>query len=164
MSLEQAILSELKTCGVRWITWLPDSETSTMYRLITADPEFCLVGVCREDEALGVCYGLLKGGERAAVMIQNTGMLNAMDAIRGIPLRMKQSMLLMVGYRGYRGMIEKSPNVDNVALVTEPILQALNIPYYLVHHESDAGKIGQAYAEAQRTSGPVVVLITREYE
>ncbi len=164
MSLAQAILAELKQCGVRWITWLPDSETSTMYRLVTADPALRLVGVCREDEALGVCYGLLKGGERAVVMIQNTGMLNAMDAIRGIPLRMQQAMLLLVGYRGYRGMIEKSPNVDNAALVTEPILQALQIPYYLVHHESDAGKISQAYAEAQRISGPVVVLMTREYK
>lgn len=164
MALAQAILAELKRCGIRWITWLPDSETGTMYKLIMADPELHLVGVCREDEALGICYGLLKGGERAAVMIQNTGLLNAMDALRGIPLRMKQPMLLLVGYRGYRGMLEKSSQVDNAALVTEPILQALHIPYYLVHQESDAPKIGQAYADAEHTCGPAVVLIAREFE
>ena len=164
MSLAQSILSELKKCGVRWITWLPDSETATMYSLVIRDPDLRLIGVCREDEAIGICYGLLKGGERAVVMIQNTGMMNAMDAIRGIPMRMQQAMLLMVGYRGYRGMIEKASRVDNVSVFTEPLLQALKIPYFLVHSRDDAPKIRQAYEEAQRTSGPTVVLITREDE
>ena len=61
-------------------------------------------------------------------------------------------------------MIEKSPTVDNAALVTEPILRALGIPYDIIHGESDAEKVGRAYAEAQRTSGPAVVLIAREYQ
>ena len=164
MSLAQAILAELKKCGVNWITWLPDSETGTTYKLMKSDPEICTVGVCHEAEAVGVCYGLLKGGARAAVMIQNTGLMNAVDAIRGIPIRMQQPMLLLVGYRGYRGLIEKAPKVDNAATFTEPLLQALKIPYYMVHTEGEAGVVSQAYAEAQRTLGPVVVLMTKENE
>jgi sulfopyruvate decarboxylase TPP-binding subunit len=164
MSLAAAILAELKRCGIRWLTWLPDSETGIMYRLVTADPAMHLIQVCRENEAVGVCYGLLKGGACAAVMIQNTGMLNAMDAIRGMPLRMKQPMLLLVGYRGYRGMVEKAAVVDNAATVTEPILKALGIPYYLVHTEADATKIGEAWAESQRICGAAVVLLSREYD
>ncbi|MCZ7568821.1 MAG: thiamine pyrophosphate-binding protein [Ardenticatenaceae bacterium] len=164
MSLAEAILTELKAVGVRWLTWLPDSETKAMYSLIADDPDLRLVQVCREDEAVGVCYGLLKGGARAAVMIQNTGMMNAVDAIRGIPLRMQQPMLLLVGYRGYEGMVRQAANVDTAAIYTEPLLQALKIPYYLVHSAEDAGKIGAASREAEQTSGPAVVLITREYE
>jgi sulfopyruvate decarboxylase TPP-binding subunit len=164
MALASAILAQLKQCGIRWLTWLPDTETGIMYRLVTTDPEMHLIGVCRENEAVGICYGLLKGGANAAVMIQNTGMLNAMDAIRGIPIRMKQPMLFMVGYRGYRGMVEKSPKVDNAAIVTEPILRALEIPYHIIHAESDAAKIGVAYADAQRTAGPAVVLLAKEYD
>lgn len=163
MSLAKLVLAELKKCNVHWITWLPDSETSTMYDLIAKDPDLQLIQVCREDEALGVCYGLLLGGQQAIVMIQNTGLMNAVDALRGIPIRMKQPMLLLVGYRGYQGMVEQAPRVDTAAVYTEPLLQAFNVPYYLVHNSEDADQISQAYEEAQRTSSPVVVLITREY-
>jgi sulfopyruvate decarboxylase alpha subunit len=164
MALAESILDELKKCNVRWITWLPDSETSTMYRLITADPDLKLVGVCREDEAVGICSGLIKGGAAAAVMIQNTGLMNAVDAIRGIPIRSQLPMLLLVGYRGYRGMVEKAARIDNAATFTEPLLKALDIPYWMVHSREDAPRIQEAYREAQRRCGPAVVLITKEYE
>ena len=95
MSIEQKILSELKGCGVEWITWLPDSETRTMYEEMSEDPEIKVVQVCHESEAVGVCYGLTKGGAGAAVMIQNTGLNNAVDAIRGLPMYMKELQLLL---------------------------------------------------------------------
>ena len=162
MSLEQAIMAELKKCGVRWITWLPDSETITMYDAVTHDPDLQLVQVCRENEALGVCYGLQLGGQRAVVMIQNTGLMNAVDALRGIPIRMKQPMLLLVGYRGYRRMRENPDNADTATLYTEPLLQAFKVPCYLVRNPHDARQIGAAYEEAQRICGPVAVLISQE--
>jgi sulfopyruvate decarboxylase TPP-binding subunit len=162
MSLERLILSELKQCGFQWIVWLPDSETRTMYDLMRDDPELRLVQVCREDEAVGICYGLLKGGQRAAVMIQNTGLMNAIDAIRGIPIRMRQAMLLLIGYRGYRTMVGKTDPVDNAAVFTEPLLQALQIPYYLIRTSADVGKLRQAYEQAQRMCAPAAVLVTRE--
>lgn len=164
MNLEAAIVASLKGCGIRWVAWLPDSETRTMYNLITGDPALRLVGVCREDEAVGVCYGLLKGGATAAVMIQNTGLMNAVDAIRGIPIRMRQPMLLLVGYRGYRGLREGAPTVDSAARFTEPLLRALDIPYATVHSAEDVGAIPAAYAQAERRGGPAAVLITREHE
>ncbi|MCE7988606.1 MAG: hypothetical protein DYG89_46210 [Caldilinea sp. CFX5] len=164
MALAEAIVSELKTCGVQWVTWLPDSETDTMYKLITGDPAMRLVQVCREDEAFGVCSGLLKGGAKAVVMIQNTGLMNAIDALRGIPIRLCQPMLLLVGYRGYKGMVEHAQRIDNAATFTEPLLNAFQVPYYLVHSAGDAAKIRLAYTEAQQRQGPVAVLITREFK
>jgi len=162
MSLEQAILSELKKCGVQWITWLPDSETIAMYEAVTNDPEIRFVQVCRENEALGVCHGLQLGGERAVVMIQNTGLMNAVDALRGIPLRMKQPMLLLIGYRGYRRMLENPEQADNATTFTEPLLQAFNVPCHLVRSSVDVGIISQAYEQARQVSGPVAVLISQE--
>ena len=164
MSLAEAVLQELKKCDVHWLTWLPDSETSTMYQLITSDPDLHLVQVCREDDAIGVCSGLLKGGAKAAVLIQNTGLMNAVDALRGIPIRERQPMLLLVGYRGYRGLVEKAAVVDTAAIYTEPLLNAYGVPYYLIDGPAQIERISLAYAEAERRKGPVVALITREYE
>lgn len=162
MSLEQAILSALKQCGIRWITWLPDSETITMYDSVMNDPDIQFVQVCRENEAFGVCYGLQLGGERAVVMIQNTGLMNAVDALRGIPIRMKHPMLLLIGYRGYQRFLQDPENADTATIYTEPLLQAFHVPCYLVRNAADAQQIPVAFEKAQQTSGPVAVLINQE--
>ncbi|MEM7345841.1 MAG: thiamine pyrophosphate-binding protein [Chloroflexota bacterium] len=162
MSLEQAILTELKKCGIRWLAWLPDSETIAMYEAVMNDPDIQFVQVCRENEAFGVCHGLQLGGERAAVMVQNTGLMNGVDALRGICLRMKQPMLLLVGYRGYRFKLENPAYEDNAPTFTEPLLQAFNVPCHLVQTQEDVEKISQAYEQAQQMSGPIAVLITQE--
>jgi sulfopyruvate decarboxylase TPP-binding subunit len=95
-------------------------------------------------------------------MIQNTGLMNAVDALRGIPIRMKQPMLLLVGYRGYRRMLQNPEKADSATLYTEPLLQAFKVPYYLVRNPHDTRQISAAYEEAQRTCGPVAVLISQE--
>ena len=164
MTIEQNILAELKKTGVGWITWLPDSETKTMFEEMSEDSEINVVQVCHESEAIGVCYGLSKGGAGAAVMIQNTGLNNAVDAIRGIPMYMKQPMLLIIGYRGYVGMVEEREQIDSAAVHTEPILQALNIPHHLIRTEDDVDVISLAHADAERTSGPAAVLIVNDEE
>ena len=161
MSFESQVLSELKRCGIGWLAWLPDSETKSMYDLMTSDPDLRLVPVCHESEAVGVCSGLLRGGQSAAVLIQNTGLMNAVDAIRGMALYFHEPMLLILGYRGYKGMVEEAPTIDSAAVYTEPLLKALGIPYLLVEGSDDVGRIGQAYDEAQRTSGPAAVLMIR---
>ena len=40
---------------------------------------------------------------------------------------------------------------------------AFNIPFYLVEGDADAERISVAFAEAERTKRPVVVLVGDEY-
>jgi sulfopyruvate decarboxylase subunit alpha len=164
MARAQAVHEELRKCGIECLVWLPDSETRTMFDVLKADPDLQLVQVCREDEAVSVYFGLYIGGKEAAVLIQNTGMMNAVDAMRGSVLANKIPMLLMVGYRGYKGMVERAASVDTAAIYTEPILKGLGIPYYIVNSDEDVGYISQAHQQSKAISGPVAVLMGKEYE
>jgi sulfopyruvate decarboxylase subunit alpha len=164
MARAQAVHDELRKCGIECLVWLPDSETRTMFDILKADPDLQLVQVCREDEAVSVYFGLYIGGKEAAVLIQNTGMMNAVDAIRGSVLANKIPMLLMVGYRGYKGFIEGAAVVDSAATYTEPLLQGLGIPYYILNSDEDVGRISEAHRRSKEISGPVAVLVGREYE
>ena len=157
----QAVLNELKKCGIEYIVWLPDSEARFMYDAISQEKDLKLVQVCREGEAFGVATGLYLGGKEPVVLIQNTGMFESGDAIRGLILGLKVPILIMVGYRGFR---RDGPITDTAAIFTEPILDAWGIPHYTVETDADMSYISQAHHEAKASGKPVAILIAREYE
>ncbi len=156
----ETVIRKMKANGVTDIVWLPDSETNWLYLLMQADPDLGLVGVTREGHACSIAAGLFAGGRRPMMLIQNTGMLESGDSIRGWLMGLKVPIVLMVGYRGYT---RHGVNTDSAATYTERFLMALNIPFFLVENDADADRIDTAFSEATRIQGPVVVLVGDEY-
>ena len=156
----ETVLREIKRHGVTHVVWLPDSETNWLYLLMQADPALTLVGVTREGHACSIAAGLATGGAKPLILIQNTGMMESGDSIRGWLLGMNVPVVLMVGYRGWT---RHGVNTDTAATYTERFLMAFGIDYYLVESDGDAPRISIAFAEAERTQRPVVVLVGDEY-
>ncbi len=156
----ETVMRQMKANGVTDIVWLPDSETNWLFLLMQADPDLRLVGVTREGHACSITAGLYAGGRKPMILIQNTGMLESGDSIRGWLIGLNVPVVLMVGYRGYtrHGVI-----TDTVAYYTERFLMAFNIPFYLVENDGDADRISIAFKEAETTRKPVVVLVGDEY-
>ena len=97
----ETVLAEMKKNGVTHVVYLPDSETNWLYLLMKADPAIHLVGVNREGHASSIAAGLWLGGAKPLILIQNTGMLEAGDSIRGWLMSLNVPIVLMVGYRGW---------------------------------------------------------------
>ena len=155
-----AIINELKKNDVTHVVWLPDSETNFMYELLTGDPSLDLVPVCREGETMAIAAGLWVGGKKPVVLIQNTGIFESGDSIRGLGLDVHQPLVMLVGYRGWsrHGLTN-----DSAARFIEHILHAWGINYYLVETDEDADRISLALAEAERNQKPVAVLMGTEF-
>ena len=79
----ETVMREMKQNGVTDIVWLPDSETNWLYLLMKADPNLRLAGVTREGHACSIAARLYAGGHKPMILIQNTGMLESGDSIRG---------------------------------------------------------------------------------
>ena len=94
------------------------------------------------------------------ILIQNTGMMESGNSIRGWLIGLHVPVVLMVGYRGYT---RHGVNADSAATYTERFLMAFNIPFYLIEGDADADRISVAFAEAEKTQRPVVVLVGDEY-
>ena len=157
----RCVVEELHHARVTHVIWLVDTESRFMYDALSADPSLTVVPVCREGEAIGVALGLMIGGKRPIVVIQNTGLLESGDSVRGLALDLQMPLVLLVGYRGFhRGQ----PITDSAATYTEPTLKAWDLPHHLVETDEDVGRIGQAFRQAEETRHPVAVLIGREYE
>ncbi len=154
-----AILEQLNRNGVTHVVWLPDSETNFMYeQMVKAD--LALVPVCREGESIAIAAGLWVGGKKPVVLIQNTGLFESGDSIRGLALDIDFPIVLMIGYRGWT---RHGATPDSAGRFTEPILHAWGINYYLVEADEDAERISMAFEEAERLQRPVACLMGTEY-
>ena len=166
MTSEQSLLSpdtvikQFKKNGVTHVVWLPDSETNWMYLAMEKESDIDLVPVTREGETMAIAAGLFIGGKKPICLIQNTGMFESGDSIRGIALDINLPVVLMIGYRGWT---RHGVTTDSAAKFTEPILDAWGINYYLVEGDADADRITTAFEEADTTNRPVAVLVGDEF-
>ena len=156
----ETLVEEFRKNGVTHVVTIPDSETNYLYELMLEQDWLDVVPVSREGETMGVALGLNVAGKTPVCLIQNTGMMESGDSIRGMALDTGFPLVMVVGYRGWtrRG---KTP--DTAATYTEPFLNAFRINYYLVEHDADGDRISEAFVEARDTRRPVVVLVGDEY-
>jgi sulfopyruvate decarboxylase subunit alpha len=156
----ETVLAQLKKNAVSHVVWLPDSETNWLFVLMKAEPSLTLVGVTREGLAFSTAAGVWAGGKTPVILIQNTGLMESGDSLRGWALGINVPVVMMVGYRGWT---RHGVNTDTAATYTERFLNAFGINYYLIEDDSDAPRISIAFEEAKKTKRPVAVLVADEY-
>ena len=156
----ETVLAEMKKNGVTHVVWLPDSETNWLYLLMKAEPSLTLIAVSREGLALSAAAGLSAGGKTPIVLIQNTGMMESGDSLRGWVLGLNIPLVLLVGYRGWT---RHGVTQDTAATYTERFLNAFGVNYYLAENDADAPRISVAFEEARKSRRPVAVLVGDEY-
>ncbi|MCH8297291.1 MAG: hypothetical protein IH873_04430 [Chloroflexi bacterium] len=156
----ETLIEEFKKNGVTHIVTIPDSETNYLYELMKEQPWLDIVPASREGETFAIALGLTVGGKVPVCVIQNTGMMESGDSIRGMAIDAGFPLVMLIGYRGWtrHGVI-----TDSAARYTETFLHAMGINYYLVEQDDDASRISVAFEEARATSRPVAVLIGDEY-
>jgi len=156
------IIREITASGIEFVVSVPDITTSEgLLRPLVQMSTPRLIRVCKEDEGIGICAGLAYTGKRALLLIQQTGLLDSINAIRGVAVEYALPICMMVG------LLEKEPGVPPRqskrygVRVVEPILDVMSIPYHEVEADADIAKIGPAIDEAYKASRPVVMLIGR---
>jgi sulfopyruvate decarboxylase TPP-binding subunit len=157
-----AILREIKASGIEFVVSVPDITTSEgLLRPLVRAGSPRLIRVCKEDEGIGICAGLAHCNKRALLLIQQTGLLDSINALRGVAVEYALPICMMVG------LLEKEPDVSpreskryGVRIV-EPILEAMGVPYHEIEHDADLDKIRLAIDDAYENSYPVVLLIGR---
>jgi len=85
------------------------------------------------------------------ILIQNTGLQESGDSLRGWLLGMNVGVVMMVGYRGWT---RHGVTTDTAATYTEPFINAYGLNYYLVENDADAPRISVAFDEAREDQAP----------
>jgi sulfopyruvate decarboxylase subunit alpha len=157
-----AIIAAMKDAGVEFVLAVPDIVTSAgLLRPIANDPAFRLVRVCKEDECIGIASGLHYSDKRALILIQYTGFLDSLNAIRAVAIEYKQPICMMVGLLGHEPERPPIQSGRYGVRIIEPICDAMGIPHDLISEDAHVAKIKPAIDRAYAGSFPVAMLIGR---
>jgi sulfopyruvate decarboxylase subunit alpha len=158
-----SIIREIKASRIEFVVSVPDITTSEgLLRPLSQGSDPRLIRVCKEDEGVAICGGLSYCNRRALLLIQQTGLLDSINAIRGVAVEYSLPICMMVG------LLEKEPGVlprqskRYGVRIVEPVLDAMGITYHEIEGEADVGKIGPAIETAYAQMQPVVLLIGRK--
>ncbi|MBI4306606.1 MAG: hypothetical protein HY678_09850 [Chloroflexi bacterium] len=155
-----AIVNELVAQGVTHVVTLPDSETKFMYDAIRRTGSIEIIPICREGEGVPIAAGLWAAGKRPVVIIQNSGLFESGDALRGLGIGVNLPLVMFIGYRGYT---RHGDTPDSAARYLEPYLHMWGVPFFLLEYETDVDRIKLAFSDAEKRSSPVAVLVGVEY-
>ena len=157
-----AIIAALKETGIEFVLAVPDIVTSAgLLRPIANDPSFRLVRVCKEDECIGIASGLHYSDKRALILIQYTGFLDSLNAIRAVAVEYRQPICMMVGLLGHEPERPPTQSGRYGVRIIEPICDAMGIPHHLISENSHVAKIKPAIERAYADSFPVAMLVGR---
>jgi sulfopyruvate decarboxylase TPP-binding subunit len=154
----QKTVTVLKDLGITDVVSIPDGESRHLYQALVDDDDIGVIMPTREGEGVAIAAGLWAGGRRPLVLLQNTGLMEAGDALRGCGIGPRIPLLLLVGWRGYPGAVAGASPIDSAYPYTEPLLDAWEIPHRRLMSDDDLGVIGEMSNLAEATSTPAAVV------
>ena len=157
-----SIIAEIKASRIEYVVSVPDITTSEgLLRPLAEDAALRLIRVCKEDEGVGICAGLACCGRRSLLLIQQTGMFDSINAIRGVAVEYSLPICMMVGLLEKEAGVPPRLSKRYGVRIVEPVLDAMGIVYHEIEEEADTCKIRPAIDDAYARSRPVVLLIGR---
>lgn len=158
----RAIIDAIKQAGVRFIAAVPDIVTSDgLLWPLSNEPGLRLVRVCKEDEGVSICGAMSYNGTRALLLMQQTGLMDSLNAIRAIGMDYRLPVCMMVGLQGKEPERRSAESAAYGVRIVEPVLDAMQIRHRAIETPDDVGSIADDIEQAYRESLPFVHLVGR---
>jgi sulfopyruvate decarboxylase subunit alpha len=147
----------LKECGIGLVTSVPCINLRELLKLIRSDHGIEHLAVTREEEGIGICAGAYLGGKRAAILMQNSGLGNSINALASLDLLYGIPLLMIISHRGVEG--EQVSAQVPMGELTVPLLEAMGIPQYVPQEGEARRSVVMAWRDAERMGRPAAVLL-----
>jgi sulfopyruvate decarboxylase alpha subunit len=131
----RCLLAVFRAEAIRNLVFLPDTVMGRLLALAEEDPFFRLIGVHREEEAVGILSGLFLGNQRGAMLIQSSGLGNTLNALGSLAMAYRIPFPLLVSLRGELG--EFNPAQLHMGRAVPGCLDALTIRHVTLRSEAD---------------------------
>jgi sulfopyruvate decarboxylase subunit beta len=156
------IISALHDADISVVASLPDITTShgLLWPLARQD-RMQLIRVCKEDEGISICAALAMCNRRSIMLMQQTGLFDSLNAVRGIAVEYKLPVCMMVGLLGKQAGVAPQHNTKYSVRIVEPVLKAMEVDYVCIEDDDDHPQITTAIDRAYQLSRPVVMLLGR---
>ena len=162
MDSTEAIYNGLKDAGINFIVSVPCVNLSKLLNMIDEDDEIIHIPVTREEEGIGLCAGAYLGGKNPAILMQNSGLGNSINALKSLTELYEFPLLMIMSHRGTEGenICGQVPMGESTPL----ILEAMNFNFFKPGSPEGAYEDIKNSWELSREEGkPVSVLLEIKY-
>ncbi len=158
MDSSQAVYDAMKEVGINFVVTLPCVNLGKIMDMVECDPGITHIPVTREEEGCGICAGAYMGGKKPAILMQNSGLGNSVNALASLFELYKLPVMMIISHRGTEGEF-MSAQVP-MGNATPKVLDALKIPYFNPKTPKEALKIiPGAWETAEIIGTPVGILL-----
>ena len=156
-----AVYSGLKSSGIDFVASVPCINMQQLLKLIDADPEIVHVPVTREEEGVGLCAGAWMGGKRPALLMQNSGLGNSINALASLDFLYGIPLLMIISHRGCEGelIVGQMP----MGRLTPMLLDSMEIPRFSPSPVEAEASVARAWGMAATKKKPVAVLLDLQF-
>jgi sulfopyruvate decarboxylase subunit alpha len=154
---QRAVAAELAAGGAEAIAYVPDARLRGIVAAL-GDHDVQVRTLTREEECIGWACGYAAAGRRPAVLMQCSGLGNALNALGSFAIPYAIGIPLVLSMRGTLG--EENPSQVPMGRATTALLAALGIQSFPVREPGDAapvirGIVSSAYAAG--TTGAAIL-------
>jgi sulfopyruvate decarboxylase subunit alpha len=161
MDADKLLYEMIKNSGIDLILSLPCILFKRLIEEIDERHEIQNIPITREEEGVGIAAGAYLGGRTPALLIQNSGLGNSINAIKSLLQLYKIPVIFIMSHRGAEG--EKIIAQIPMGKLTPKLLDLLNIKKYIINFVEDTNKIKEAVEYSKRTNESVGILIKRTF-
>lgn len=160
-SWARAVADAVWAAGCREVVFVPDNPLSHILSVFGAEHrDIRVIPATREEEAVGIAAGLYLGGGRPAVLMQSSGLGNALNAVCSLLVAYQIPALLVLSMRGDAGEWNQAQLPFGRAVPR--LLDDLGIPFVVAERADTAGETVRAAAHlAFQTRSPAACLLPR---
>ena len=162
MDSSEAVYQGLKKAEINFIVSLPCVNLGKILEIIEKDDEIIHIPVTREEEGIGICAGAFFGGKKTAILMQNSGLGNCVNALASLYQLYSLPLVMIMSHRGTKG----EPIVGQVPMgqATPKILEAMDLKYFNPKVPEEAIEIiADSWKISNRQEKPVAVLLEISY-
>ena len=162
MDSTDAIYYGLKDAGIDFIVSVPCVNLTKLLNMIDEDPEIIHIPVTREEEGIGICAGAYLGGMKSAILMQNSGLGNSINALKSLTELYEFPLLMIMSHRGTEG--ENICGQIPMGESTPKILDAMDFEYFTPQNSKKAYEtVKRSWELSQNIGKPVSILLEISY-
>ena len=160
----KAFCDTAKLAGFSLYTGVPCSYVKPFINFVIDAPDLTYMGATNEGDAVAIATGAELGGKRAIVMMQNSGLGNAVSPLTSLNAVFRIPVLMIVTLRGEPGGPHDEPQHELMGAITTQMLDTMNVAWSIFPQEVSeiAPAIEKAVSHMTKTGLPYCLVMKKD--
>ena len=149
IDVDSILYETIKKSGIDLLLSLPCIMLKGLLELIDEKKEIQHIPITREEEGVGIAAGAYLGGKTPAILMQNSGLGNSVNAIKSLLQLYKIPVVFIMSHRGAEG--ERILAQIPMGKLTPDLLDLLEIKKYVINSLDSINEILDAVELSKKT-------------